>query len=73
MVEFSGERINELRKSEGLSQREFSKRLRVTEATLSRWIRGERVPKCSDLALICNTFKIWPGYFFIQVNEKPET
>ena len=71
MVEFSGEQINRLRKSEGLSQRDFSKKIGVTEVTLSRWIRGERIPKVSVLAHICNTFKILPGYFFIQVNEKP--
>lgn len=36
--------ISELLKNKGMTQREFSKKLNTTEVSVSRYIRGERVP-----------------------------
>lgn len=40
-----GERISELLTKNGLSQRELAERVGVTEVSMSRYIRGDRVPK----------------------------
>ena len=39
------ERLTELLKSKGMSQREFAKAIKTTEVTVSRYISGDRAPK----------------------------
>ena len=40
-----GRRIFDLLRSKGMQQRELAKRIGLTEATMSRYISGERDPK----------------------------
>lgn len=47
-----GERLLTLIKKQGLTQKELADRINTTEATLSRYISGEREPKAEMLANI---------------------
>jgi len=47
--------INEIikhKEQEGLSYREIAQKMRVTEATVVRWIKGKCIPHYSSLNLI---------------------
>ncbi len=53
-----GKRISDGLKRNGMTQRELSDRIFVAEASMSRYIRGERVPKpdvLADIARELNT------------------
>ncbi|WP_295761978.1 zinc ribbon domain-containing protein [uncultured Oscillibacter sp.] len=50
--------ILELRKSLGLSQDNFAKKLFVTRQAVSRWETGETVPRIDTLKLIAQTFHV---------------
>ena len=41
--------IIELMKQEGLSQKELAEKINVTEASMSRYIKGERIPRIDVL------------------------
>lgn len=47
-----GERILSLLQKQGLTQKQLADRLNTTEATLSRYVNGEREPKADMLANI---------------------
>lgn len=40
-----GERIDELRKQKGLSQKELAAKVGITDVSMSRYINGYRIPK----------------------------
>ena len=53
-----GERISELLSKNGLSQRELADKVGVTEVSMSRYIKGDRVPKgpiIANIALALHT------------------
>ena len=53
-----GTRISELIEKNGLTQRELAEKIGVTEVSMSRYIRGERVPRgpiVSNLAVALHT------------------
>ena len=52
------ERIKEIRKSVGLSQKEFGIRIGVSDTAVSKIERGERNPSKQTIKLICKEFKI---------------
>lgn len=50
MEEFSlGPRITYYLQIKGLSQKEFAKLCHITESSMTRYIKGEREPKCTTL------------------------
>jgi len=49
-----GDRIKYSLDIRKMSQKEFAKRLKITEATLSRYINGTRLPKADMIIDICN-------------------
>ena len=53
-----GDRIKYLLSIRKLSQKEFAKRLGITEATLSRYVSGTRMPKADMIISICNELGI---------------
>lgn len=57
-----GERILELLKKEGLSQKELAGMAGVTEAALSRYINNERQPKAEVLANIATALSTTSEY-----------
>jgi len=47
-----GQKITELLKEQGITQRELAARIESTEMTVSRYVRDERQPKAETLARI---------------------
>lgn len=47
-----GERLHSLLKKRGMTQKELAERINATEATLSRYISGDREPKADVLSNI---------------------
>ena len=52
------ERIKQLRKERGVSQKEFAERLNVNQATVSCWEKGTRQPTRATLAIISQEFGV---------------
>lgn len=50
--------IVELMKQEGLSQKELAEKINVTEASMSRYIKGERTPRIDVLVKLANVFNV---------------
>lgn len=50
--------IVELMKQEGLSQKELAEKINVTEASMSRYIKGERIPRIDVLVKLANVFSV---------------
>ena len=66
-----GERISELLKKRGISQRELAERVKVTEVSMSRYINGERKPRDPILANIAAELQTTPEYLLnIEATEE---
>lgn len=52
------DQLQELLKKSNLSQKEFAEKLGVTEATVSRYLKGDREPNLNTLAQIANIFVV---------------
>ena len=65
-----GGRISELLKQYGLSQRELAEIVGVTEVSMSRYIRGDRVPRGPILANIAAALHTTPEYLLDQESEE---
>lgn len=65
-----GEKIKMLRKSQGLTQVEFAKRLFVTSAAVSQWEKNLTRPDMDRLMHIAKEFKVPLSYFS---DDQPET
>ena len=57
-----GRRIFDLLRSKGMQQRELAKRIGLTEATMSRYISGERDPKPEVIANIATALHTTSDY-----------
>ena len=60
MTNSLGERISELLTKYGLTQRELAEKVNVTEVSMSRYIRGDRMPRGPILANIATVLHIEP-------------
>lgn len=58
-----GDKIKMLRKSQGLTQTDFAKRLFVTPAAVSQWEKGTTRPDTERLISIAKEFSIPLDYF----------
>lgn len=65
-----GEKIKMLRKSQGLTQTEFAKRLYVTSAAVSQWEKNQTRPDMDRLIHISKEFKVPLSYF---ADDQPNT
>ena len=63
-------RIRELRKKKKLTQDELADEINVTKLTISRWERGERVPKSDKAQQLAEFFKVNVGYL-LGYDDKP--
>ena len=63
------ERIKEIRKSVGLSQKEFGVRIGVSDTAISKIEHGERNPSKQTIKLICKEFKINQNWFKSGIGE----
>ena len=57
-----GEKLLSLMKKQGISQRQLADRLNTTEASLSRYVNGEREPKADMLANIATALNTTSDY-----------
>lgn len=57
-INFKGNRIAELRKAQGLSQRQLAKALRTSQANLSRWEQGLNEPSIVECWKIADFFDV---------------
>lgn len=57
-----GQRISDLLRSKGMQQRELAERIGLTEATMSRYISGERDPKPEVIANIATALHTTSDY-----------
>ena len=57
-----GNRIDELRKQQGLTWEELGAKLNMAKAVIWRFGTGRREIKDSDLQTICNFFNVSPSY-----------
>lgn len=64
-----GEKIKMLRKSQGLTQSEFAKRLYVTSAAVSQWEKDVTRPDMDRLMKIAKEFSVPLDYF----SDEPST
>ena len=55
-VDFSKNKIKELRQEKGLSQRELAKETGIKQANISRWEAGLVVPNINDVWTLANFF-----------------
>ncbi|WP_075864953.1 helix-turn-helix domain-containing protein [Carboxydothermus islandicus] len=60
--QFFGKKLRELRKSQGLTQKELGRRLNVTEAAVGMWEQGRRLPDPEVLARLAEIFGVSVDY-----------
>ena len=62
MRETFAERLADLLKQQGVSQKELAERVGVTEATMSRYMHSERIPKSEIIANIATALHTTSDY-----------
>ena len=69
-----GERIKELLEKKGITQRELAERTGCTEAAVSHYIKGDRIPRASILTKIAIVLETTSDYLMegIPVEVKEE-
>ena len=69
-------KIRQLRKAAKMTQADLSKRLGVTQTTVSCWETGVSAPNVNDVILMCELFGVLPNQMFGVEGETltiPET
>lgn len=56
------DRLKELRKEKKLTQEELAQKINVTKLTISRWERGERLPKSDKAQELADFFGVNTAY-----------
>ena len=70
MTDFS-ERLRKAIDQSGMSQRQLAERVDTTEVSISRYVRGERVPRANVLDKLSEVLNVPVSYFFSYDDEKP--
>ena len=68
-----GDKIKQLRMSQGLSQTDFAKRLYVTPAAVNQWEKGKNKPDIDRLLKIAEVFAVPLDYFSEDGKQYSET
>ncbi|MBW1778802.1 MAG: helix-turn-helix transcriptional regulator [Deltaproteobacteria bacterium] len=66
-IKFNPNSLKSLRNKERLSVYQFARRLGTTSQRVYLWENGSTQPNMKALERICNTFKVKPSYFFLNV------
>ena len=64
-----GQKILEIRKSEGLSQTAFAEKFHVTRQTVSNWEHGASDPSTTNLIALAKLYKIEPEELIRSITE----
>lgn len=65
-----GQRLLSLLQKQGLTQKELADRINTTEATLSRYVSGDREPKAETLANIATALHTTSDYLLDIENDE---
>lgn len=64
-----GNRIVILLRKRGLTQKELAEKTKISEATLSRYIHGDRQPRANNIANIANALQTTTDYLLGGENQ----
>lgn len=70
MENILGERISDLLKKNGLTQRQLADKVGITEVSMSRYIKGDRVPKGPVISNIAVSLHTTSDYLLGQEVEE---
>ena len=71
-MERIGERLTELLRQQGMSQKQLSELVGVTEATISRYMTGDRTPKSGILANMATALHTTSDYLLGNETENDD-
>lgn len=63
-----GDRINELRKEQGLSQHALAKQIGVSQKAIDYWERNVNEPKASYIVLLADYFEVTADYLLCRTD-----
>jgi len=63
------DRLKELRKEKGLTQKELGKKINVAESTISHYETGLRTPDYSILKVLAAIFNVSTDYLLCRIND----
>lgn len=66
-----GERLSHLLKQNGMTQRELAKKVNVTEAAMSRYMQGTRVPRAETLSKMAKNLNTTTDFILTGENLTP--
>ena len=67
-----GERLQEVRRSSGLTQEQFAEELNVSRQAVSKWESSRGYPEMEKILYICNRFQVPIGELFADEAPTPE-
>ena len=68
-----GDRLQEVRRNNGLTQEQFAEALQVSRQAVSRWESGRSYPEVDKILYICNRYGVSIGDMFAEENPVPES
>ena len=68
-MENLSKKIRELRKEQGLTQKELAEKLLTAQPTVAYWEQNKRYPDLFSLRKICNFFDVSADYLLGRVEE----
>ena len=63
-MDIFADRLKELRIEKGLSLKQLSRELGISDVAIGRWERKLQVPNIEMLDLVAKYFEVTPNYFF---------
>ena len=70
---FFGDRIRDARKAAGLTQRQLSERLGVSNTSISNWEKGLSRPDADMIQKLCHILSLQPNYFYGTENAPADS
>ena len=68
-----GSKISDLLQKNGLTQRELAEQVGVTEVSMSRYVKGERIPRITIAVNIANALHTTVEYLIGQETKEGDT
>lgn len=68
-----GEQLQEVRRSNGMTQEQFAEALQVSRQAVSRWESGRSYPEVDKILYICNRYGVSIGTLFAEENPTPDS
>lgn len=68
-----GERLQEVRRENGLTQEQFAEALQVSRQAVSRWESGRSYPEVDKILYICNRYGVSLGTLFSEEVPLPDS